>query len=211
MRVVLIGAGGHARVVLDAARAQGLDVAAAVDADASKHGQRIDDVPIVGDERQLPALRSAGISAAILGVGSVDVGPKRADLFARIVAAGFALPVVRHPSSVVASTAQFGDATVLFANAVVNPGARIGRNVILNTAAAVDHDCVIGDHVHVSPGARLAGGVTVGAGSHIGMGAIVIQGLRVGPGALVAAGAVVLSDVEDGHRVAGIPARRMSI
>ena len=209
MRVVLIGAGGHARVVLDAARSQGLDVAAAIDMDVSKQGHQIDGVPIVGDERELPALRSTGISAAILGVGSIDVGPRRAELFARIAQAGFQLPVVRHASSVVAPTASIGDGTVVFANVVVNPGTRIGRNVILNTAALVDHDCLVGDHVHISPGARLAGGVRIGEGSHIGIGATVIQGLRIGERVLIAAGAVVVRDVDDGSRIAGVPGRPM--
>jgi sugar O-acyltransferase (sialic acid O-acetyltransferase NeuD family) len=207
MRVVLIGGGGHARVVLDAARAQGHEVVAVLDADPVRRGQTLDGVPIVGDEADLPRLRAVGAEGVVLGVGSVTAASPRADLFARIVATGIALPTVQHPSAVVASAVSIGEASVLFANVVVNPGSRIGRNVILNTAAVVDHDCVIGDHVHISPGVRLAGGVTVGSGSHVGIGAVVIQGIRIGVDAFIAAGAVVVQDVADGARVAGVPAR----
>jgi len=209
MQVALFGAGGHARVVLDAARCQGLDVVAAVDDRADLHGTSIDGLPIVGGESALVGLRARGVGAVILGVGSVSASRARAALYERVAARGFLLPIVRHPSATIASSAELGDATVVFAHAVVNPGARIGRNVIVNTSAVIEHDCVIGDHVHVSPGALLAGGVRVGNGSHIGIGAVVIQGVGIGSGVMVAAGAVVLHDVPDGARVGGVPARAL--
>src|SRR6185436_20814015 len=98
MRVVLVGAGGHARVVLDAARAQGHEVVAVIDANPARHGQLLDGVSIVGDETALPRLRAAGAEGILLGVGSVSAAPERIALFARIAATGLALPVVRHPS-----------------------------------------------------------------------------------------------------------------
>ena len=210
MDVVLVGAGGHARVVLDAARCQGLDVVAALDERAELHGTEFDGVPIVGDESALDGLRARGIGAVILGVGSVDASPTRIALYERISARGFALPAVRHPAAMIAASAEIGDASVVFAGAVVNPHARVGRNVIVNTSAVIEHDCVIADHVHVSPGALLAGGVRIGRGSHVGIGAVVIQGIRIGSGVMVAAGAVVLRDLPDGARVAGVPARSLS-
>lgn len=202
-----MGAGGHARVVLDAARASGVDVVAVVDARADLKGSKFEGLEVVGDESAIAAMR--GVDTALLGVGSIDVGDTRRKLHARIAALGLRLPVVRHPSAVVSPTATIGPASVVFANATINPGARIGTNVIVNTAAIVDHDVVIGDHAHVSPGAHLAGGVRVGDGSHIGIGATVLQGVRIGANAVVGAGAVVLRDVPDGDRVAGVPARSL--
>jgi UDP-perosamine 4-acetyltransferase len=209
MKVLLYGAGGHARVVLDAARRQGLDVVAAIDDRADLHGSTIDGVDIVGGDGALDDLRLRGVEGAVLGVGSIDAAPGRAAVYERLAARRFALPVVQHPSAVVASTALLGDATVVFAGAVINPHARVGRNVILNTASVIEHDCVVGDHTHISPGALLAGGVQIGEGTHVGIGAIVIQGVRIGANAMIGAGAVVIRDVADGQRVAGVPARAL--
>ena len=207
MKAVLVGAGGHARVVLDAARAGGSEVIAVVDARAELVGSSFEGLEVVGDESKIVALRERGVDAVLLGVGSVAVGDTRRALYARISALGLALPIVRHPSSVVSPTATLGPACVVFANATINPGARIGLNVIVNTAAIVDHDVRVGDHAHVSPGAHLAGGVTIGEGSHVGIGSTVLQGVRIGAGVVVGAGAVVLRDVPDGDWVAGVPAR----
>lgn len=207
MRVVLIGAGGHARVVLDAARAAGFDVVAAVDQRAELHGTRIDGVLVVGDETRLDRMEAERVEGLILGVGSIDVTSSRSTLFSRMAARGLALPAVRHPGATISASAMVGDASVVFAGAVLNPHAHIGRNVIVNTAAVVEHDCVVADHAHLSPGALLAGGVSVGTGSHIGIGAVVIQGVRIGAGVMVGAGTVVLHDLPDGARVAGVPAR----
>lgn len=208
MRVVLYGAGGHARVVLDAARASHFEVVAAVDERAELHGLDLDGVPIVGTDR-LREFRGKA-DGLVLGVGSVDAPSRRAALYERVAAYGFAFPVVRHPAAVIATTASLGDASVVFAGAVINPNARLGRNVIVNTSSVVEHDCVVGDHVHLSPGSLLAGGVSVGSGSHVGIGAVVLQGVRIGKDVMVAAGAVVIHDVEDRGRVAGVPARSMA-
>jgi UDP-perosamine 4-acetyltransferase len=210
MRAVLLGAGGHARVLIDAARAMGgLDVVAVVDDNTNLHGRTFEGAPVVGALTELARLREEGIEAVLLGIGSVEISDLRAALFERVSALGFRMPIVRHPSATIAAR-SLGDATVLFAKTVVNPGARIGRNVIINTGALIDHDVTIEDHVHVSPGVNIAGGVRIGAQSHIGIGSTVIQGVRIGARALIAAGAVVIRDVPDGARVAGVPARPLS-
>ena len=209
MQLVLVGAGGHARVVLEAARAQGLNVVAAIDERSELHGTAIDGIPIVGGEAALDGLRDRGIVGAILGVGSVDVSDQRQVLFKRLVDRGFELPAVRHPTSVISPTATVGEASVVFAGAIISAHARLGLNVIVNTSAIIEHDCAIGDHVHISPGALLAGGVQVGHGSHIGIGAILLQGVHIGAGVMVGAGSVVLHDVGDAERVAGVPARSL--
>ena len=211
MKAVLVGAGGHARVVLDAARSgAAIEVIAVVDAKPELAGTRFDGVEIIGDEAALPKARGLGATAIVLGVGSIDIGDRRRDLYERVVRSGFALPTVVHRAAVISPSATIGDATVVFAGTIVNPGARIGTNVILNTAAIVEHDVRIGDHTHISPGAHLAGGVTVGDRCHIGIGSTVLQGIRIGDGAVIGAGAVVLADVLAGDRVAGVPARSIA-
>lgn len=210
VRAVLVGAGGHARVVLEAARLSGFKVACAVDERRELHGCQLDGVPIVGGDEAIRDLVNDGIAAAIIGVGSVDVTDARASLFARLVGMGLDVLAVRHPSASVAANARLGDGAVVLAGAVLNAGTMIGANVIVNTRAIVGVGCRIGDHVHIAPGARIGDGVLIDERSHIAIGSRILAGVRVGRQCMVAAGAVVADDLPDRSRVAGVPARPMS-
>jgi UDP-perosamine 4-acetyltransferase len=207
---VILGGGGHARVVIDALQASNAACPVAVlDADRSLWGTDLLGVPIVGGDERLPALLSQGLETFVVGVGGVgDNSPRRA-LFMFGLKHGLRPLIVRHPAAVCSAAARIGEGSVLFAASVVNAGAVIGRNVIVNTGAIVEHDCVLGDHAHVATGARLASTVHVGEAAHIGAGATVRQRLRIGEGAVVGAGAVVVKDVEPWTVVIGVPARAM--
>lgn len=204
-RLVLLGAGGHARVVLDAARLAGWTIDGLIDRDAS--GREIDGARVLGDDMALGKLRKRGATHAVVAVGSVRPGALRAELFARLVSAGLEPAVIVHPSATISGSASVGRGSVVLAGAIINPGAVVGRNVIVNTGAVVEHDSVVGDDVHLSPRSVLGGNVTVEAGAHVGIGAVVIQGLTIGAGALVAAGATVVDNVPPGTTVLGVPAR----
>lgn len=193
----LIGGGGHASVVADAAR---------------RCGER--QLCIWADEPSVPERFPAGtrfrplaeLDAALpvlLAVGDLSLRRRLRSLFP------CAAEALIHPAAVVGGGATIDSGTVVLAGSVINPNARIAFDVIVNTAAVVEHDCVIGRNSHLSPGVRLAGGVTIGEDVHVGTGAIVLPGLRIGDGAVVGAGAVVLRDVDAGNTVAGVPAREI--
>jgi UDP-perosamine 4-acetyltransferase len=208
--VVGIGAGAHAKAVLEAIRSSGqFDVAALVDDDPALAGTEVLGIPVVAPEA-LEGLRADGVAHAFAGVGGVGNSSPRRLVFERLLAAGFELPPILHASAVVSSWARLGRGTQVLAGAIVNAAAEVGDDVILNTGAIVEHDCRIGAHTHIAPGARLAGLVDVGEGAHVGIGAVVIERVRIGENALVAAGAVVIRDVPAGTRVAGVPARKLS-
>jgi UDP-N-acetylbacillosamine N-acetyltransferase len=203
--IVIIGAGGHAKVAADIAQLIGLAVAGFLDTvNPERQGSPFHGLTVLGGLEQLDLLAQRGVRQAIVAVGDCDV---RLRLAEHAVGAGFTLPMLVHPSAVLAADVVVGKGSVLAAGAVVNPGATIGANVIVNTSASVDHDCVIADGVHVAVGARLAGDVRVGRGSWIGMGALVRERLRIGAGVMVGAGALVLSDLPDGVTAYGSPAK----
>jgi sugar O-acyltransferase (sialic acid O-acetyltransferase NeuD family) len=204
MDILIVGAGGHGRVVLDVVRCAGEHrVLGFLDADETLVGTRVSDVAVLGHPNHLLKLRGKA-KGAIVAVGDNAARVSYAKMLAE---AGLELANAVHPSAVVAKSARLGRNVVVAANAVVGVEAILGDSVIVNTSAVVDHECAVGEGAHVAPGALLAGRVKVGAAAFVGMGAKVIQCLAVGDRAVVGAGAVVIRDVPAGATVVGVPAR----
>ncbi|MBM3582686.1 MAG: acetyltransferase [Alphaproteobacteria bacterium] len=204
--VVVLGAGGHAKVLIASLRRLGVEVRGCVVAETAASDCPVLGVAVLGDESVLAGFDSAA-TKLVNGVGSLEPHSARKRLFERWSARGWRFASVIDPHAVVGPETILGEGVQVMAGAVVQPGVRLGPNCVLNTRAAVDHDCVIGAHVHLAPGVTLSGGVTVGDNAHLGPGATVVQGVVIGPGATVAAGATVVADVAAGARVFGVPAK----
>jgi sugar O-acyltransferase (sialic acid O-acetyltransferase NeuD family) len=207
MKVLLLGAGGHAAVVVEALRAQGVEPFGLLDAREDLHGTSVLGVAILGGDANLANLKSEGVTHFVVTVGSVRASTVRQHLFEQAIATGFIPCTVTHPTALLSPSAVIEQGATVLARSVVNAGARVGANAIINTAAIVEHGCVVGAHAHVATGAILASGVHIGEGAHIGAGAVVRQLTHVGAGATVGAGAVVIETVGDGNLVIGVPAR----
>lgn len=206
--LVLWGAGGHGKVVLDVARAMGrFKTISFIDDDCDGSGRKFCACPIFGASQYLQFLKSGSCSQYLVSIGKNEV---RAACFHRALERGLVPVILVHPSAVISESARLEGGTVVMARVVINAGARIGKNCILNTAAVVEHDCRVGDHVHLSPGVLLGGGVTVHSFAHIGIGAIALPGAEIGEGAIIGAGAVVLHSVPSGATVVGVPARLLA-
>jgi len=205
---IVLGAGGHAKVLVDALRGLGTDIRGIVDADPAKHGQTLLDVPIIGDDRTVLASPTDSV-LLVNGLGTVRASLQRRQIYESFKSKGYQFATVVHGSAIVAPDVTLGEGAQVMAGAVIQTGCRLGENTIVNTRAAIDHDCAIGSHAHISPGATLCGNVAVGEGTHIGAGATVIQGIRIGRNCTVAAGALVIRDIGDDVIVAGAPAREM--
>ena len=206
MPVIILGGGGHAKVLVETLWAASLAVAGIVDPDPALWGGSVLGVPVLGGDEVVLAY-APDLVRLVNGLGSTGLPQLREAIFERFAARGFAFAAVVHPLAVIARDVELGEGAQVMAGAVIQPGSRLGRNALVNTRASVDHDCLIGDHVHLAPGVTLSGGVTVGAGAHIGTGATVIQGIRIGGGSLIAAGAVVISDIPAGSVAMGVPAK----
>jgi len=204
MRIGILGAGGHAKVVADAILAAGkYHVTGFFDDDPLRHGKVCFGFPVLGP---IDAWRSHSIDSLVVVIGD---NRKRKLQYDRLIAAGASLATVIHPAATIGKGVEFGSGTVVFAGVVVNCDTIVGPNSILNTSCSVDHDCVTGGHTHIAPGANLAGQVRLGEGVFVGIGAKLIPGIAVDDWAIIGAGAVVIRDVAKDSKVAGVPARNI--
>ena len=196
-KIILIGGGGHCKVVIDAIRKGGIyDIAGIVDKDL-KTGSVMLDIPVLGNDDELETEFKAGVKNAFISVGSIGDCGLRKKLYENALEKGFNFPKIIHPSAVIADDVEIGDGTFVAASVTVNTGAKIGKNVILNTQSSIDHDCKIGDFVHIAPGVKLSGGVKVGDESHIGISAAVVQNKTIGKRCFVKAKECVYKDLID--------------
>jgi len=205
MKCVIVGAGGHGRVVLDILiRAGQHEILGFVDSNPELAGRRVDGRRVFGGMDVLPRLRDEqGVAAAVVAIGDNGVRREFAD---QVESYGLRLANAIHPSANLARNVTLGSNVVIAAGALVCAHGHVGDSVILNTGCIVDHESMIGPGAHICPGARLAGRVKVDSGAFVGIGATVIQNVRIGYDAVVGAGAVVIRDVAPMSTVVGVPA-----
>jgi UDP-perosamine 4-acetyltransferase len=201
---IILGGGGHARVVAELLRKIGAKIEGYTDpSSASSLGYDID---YLGGDDVLKDYSQSEVRL-VLGVGSSRSNQARARLFGEMKEEGFTFSSIVHPSAVFASDVSMDEGVQLMAGSVVQSRTSLARNAIVNTNAAVDHDCRIGPNVHVAPGSTISGGVVLEEAVHVGAGASIIQGVCVGTGSTIGAGAVVINDVPPNTTVVGVPAQ----
>jgi UDP-perosamine 4-acetyltransferase len=205
MKVIIIGAGGHARVVLDILRYNPkIKVFCFINKFIKYPNEKIDGIPIYGNISVLPKFIKKGIKNFIVAVGDNKV---RASYFKQLIKLGMTPINAIHPTAIIAKNAKIGKGVVIAAGSIICPEAKIGNNVIINTGTIVEHHDVIEDHVHMAPGIRSSGDVTVGNGSFLGVGTTIIQKIKIGRNVVVGAGSVIIRDVPDNTVVVGVPTR----
>lgn len=205
---VILGGGGHARVLIDCIQMIGrIKLVGILEYDRARWGQELMNIPILGGDDLLAEIRARGVNCFVVGVGGTGNNQPRQRLYDLGLANHLKPMTIVHPTAVCSRWAKVGAGSQLLPGSIINAGAVIGVNVIVNSGATVEHDCIVGNHVHIATGAILASTVQIGDGAHIGAGATVRQCLTIGESALVGAGAVVVKDVPAHMIVAGVPAR----
>ncbi len=205
MRVVILGAGGQARVIIDILEQnKNMEIVGVID-NFRPAGDKVAGYTVIGSFNQLDGLiMDYKIDGIIVGVGDNRI---RADYYAQLQDKKIVLINAIHPSANIAPNVRMGRGVVVAREAVICTGASIGNNVIINTGCIVDHDCVVGDHCHVSSGVNVAGTVTIKTGTFVGIGSTIIQGIVIGGNTIIGAGSVVIQDIPDNVVAVGVPAK----
>lgn len=199
-KVVIFGAGGHGKVILDILLESRINVAGFIDDNPASHGTKILGYPVLGGWPYLVKNKKLGL---VVGIGNNKI---RRKIFEKAVRERITVVNAVHPKAVVSRFTKLGEGVVIMAGAVINPGAVLENGVVVNTGASVDHDCHLEEFSHIWPGANLAGTVRVGADAYVGTGASVIQNITIGKNAIVGAGAAVVRNVPEHVIVVGVPA-----
>lgn len=200
-QVIVIGAGGHGKVIADIVRSSGDTVLGFLD-DSPNRPESVCGIPVLGGAEDYVNYPEARF---VIAIGNGGVRQQVAERLA-----GVRWYTAIHPAATVSPMGtNIGEGTVIMAGAVVNPGASIGRHCIINTKASVDHDNQIGDYTHISVGATLAGTVTVGRTVWVGAGAVVSNNLSICDGCMIGAGTVVVRSIEESGTYVGVPARKI--
>jgi UDP-perosamine 4-acetyltransferase len=195
--ILLLGAGGHAKVVVEALRCMGRTILGVVTPDLPKDTE-VFGVPVLGDNESVYGFSPLHVEL-VNGIGALPGFAVRWDLCHLFRKQGYWFAPVIHPSAVVAPDAVFAEGVQIMAGVVIQPGVEIGSDSIINTRSSVDHDCRIGRNCHLAPGVIFSGGVTTGAGCHIGVGSCVVQGISIGDNVVIAAGSVVYKNISSGR------------
>lgn len=204
-RLLFIGAGGHARVVISIARRMGTwDLVGVLARENPAAPEQIDGVPLIGAYADAARFYGDGVTQVALAIGD---NAERAKSHAGLARLGFSFPVLQHPSALIEDNATLGDGTVVCAGAIIGAQGMIGRNVIINTGAILDHETVVGDHAHIAPGCRVAGRVRIGEGTMLGIGTCVREKINIGAHSLIGVGSVVVDDLPGAVVAYGCPAR----
>lgn len=197
--MILYGASGHCKVIIDILECSNVSIKNIIDDNPKS-------TTILGKSvAHSSQVTLKSTDSVILSIGNNKVRKKLSNQFD----VNFVTAV--HPSAIVAQHTTIGKGTVVMAGAIINPDATIGAHCIINSGAVIEHDCTIENYVHISPNASLAGGVEVGEGSQVGIGATVIQGIKIGKWAVIGAGAVIINDVQDHSVVVGNPGKVIKI
>jgi sugar O-acyltransferase (sialic acid O-acetyltransferase NeuD family) len=200
--LLVVGAGGHAKVVADILICQGLQLDGFLDDDPRTWGTTRLSLPVLGGISTYADYAPGGLA---MGIGD---NAARERIMAQMGQAAQSLwRNAIHPRSIIAASAHLGRGVVVAAGTVLNPDSVLGDFVILNTGATVDHDCIVGEYAHLAPGTHLSGGVSIGRGTLVGVGATIAPGYSVGEWAVIGAGAVVVSNIPDRVIAIGVPAR----
>jgi len=201
-KLILIGAGGHARSCIDVIELQGKFKVTGLVGLNQEVGDSVIGYPVIATEYELNELFKES-SFALIAIGQINSANKRKLLYYQALSVGFTLPSIVSPTAYVSPHAKIGSGTIIMHGAIVNAGARVADNCIVNSRALIEHDVTIESHCHISTGAIVNGGAKISEECFIGSGAVVKEGISVGEGSLIGMGLSLRQNLPQGSRYLG--------
>lgn len=198
--LIVLGCGGHAKVLMDALLLNNETITKIIDPFAGPDLKKYRDIPVYGNEKELNKIDKSHYEI-VIGLGSLPNKNKRHEIYNKLIADKFTIKTVVHPTTVVSSTAKISQGAQVMAGSIIQVDSFVGENTIINTKASLDHDAHIGSFCHIAPGVTLSGNVTIGNYCHVGTGAVIIQGVTIGNHCIIGAGAVVTKNLADNQIV----------
>jgi len=207
--ILLIGAGGHAKVIIDALRSnkQSFNIIGIVDKNESKLGKNILGVTVLGSDDILRELYGYGLRKVFISLGMIKDFRIRENIYTMLKDIKFECINIFHNKSIISDWAVLGEGNAVLAGAIINAEAKIGNNCIINSGSIIEHECIIGNNVHIAPGACVSGQSIIENNCMVGAGSTIIQGIRIGANAIIGAGSVVIRDIPPNSIAVGVPAK----
>lgn len=202
-KVVIIGAGGHAKVIADIIIKSGDEVVGFLDDNIEKDTIVIDNYKVIGKTEDCLKLKEDKELYFIIAIGNNFTRKDIAEKY------NLNYYTAIHPTAIIAMQVQIEKGTVIMANTCINPNTKIGKHCIINTGAIVEHDNIIDDYVHISPNATLCGTVTIGEGIHIGAGSVIKNNVTITNDCIIGAGGVVVKNIEESGIYVGVPVSKI--
>jgi acetyltransferase EpsM len=192
----ILGSGGHASVIIDAAELSGFKIEYLFDDDINKWDSHLENYIVKGP-----------ISDSSSEYSIIAIGDNKIRRNVCLKKSGTKWATIIHPSSIISKNVIIGEGTVIMAGVIIQSGAKIGKHCILNTGVCIDHDCILDDFVHISPKCGLAGSVFIGEGTSVGIGSSIIPNVSIGKWSVIGAGSVVITDLPDYCTAIGVPSK----
>jgi sugar O-acyltransferase (sialic acid O-acetyltransferase NeuD family) len=206
-KLLLAGAGGHCRSVIDSIDRNYYSDIVIVDV-PEMIGKKILSIPVVGTDDDINSLFDKGYRLAVIAIGSIGYPDKRIRLYEKMKKVGYKFPSIIDPTAIIStSIANVAKGVFVGKGVIINVGTRIGAFSIINTGSIIDHDCTIGKFVHIGPGVRMSGGICIHDNAHIGIGSSLIQSVSIGRNSIIGAGSVVVSDIGENVTAFGVPCK----
>lgn len=205
--MIVIGAGGHAEVVIDSIDKTVYKIAGILDKDDTYIGQLVNHIPIIGSDADAEELYHKGITCAVIGIGHLGNYFLRNTIYNRLKHIGFEMVNVIHPTAIISPNVEFGEGNVILPRAVINSGAKLGNNNIINTGAIIEHDVILENNIHMATGSVVCGMSHIGENTFAGAGSTIIQGIKIGANVIIGAGSTVVCNVDQDTVTYGTPAK----
>jgi len=199
-KILLIGAGGHARACIDVIEQENkFEIAGLIDKKTAYAEENLG-YPIIGTDEDLKQLRNM-YQFALVTVGQIKSPNTRINLYSTLKSIGYKLPTIISNNSYVSKHTKIDEGTIILNGVVINAGARIGRNCIINTQSLIEHDVMISDHCHIATCAIINGEVKVGEGSFIGSGVVLNHRIKIGRNCVIGSGSVIKTNIPDNQLI----------